>query len=333
MMSTKKILKYGNENIPAINDNISSKFEDYETYSRKKIDEKLQSVGGGTTTASGYDWSNKKVVFEGESITANSNMGYPKRVGEQTGANTTVIAIAGVPIMGNYVGKAWDFRRRISNIPADADAIIILGDCNAIDTKDTQQYSTSISDWGGRWNLAIDAIKKSFPTVPLFLVSEYPMKGKTNQNKNVPIQFKAMAQTHGAIFICLAEESPISLIHAYPTWGLSATDGVHSSPEATKIWADVIAKRLAEVKPTEWTGTDTITIDETATCTVGSTIDINYTITGDLSIQWTSDNMDVACVMGGKIYGMTAGTANITATTRNGNVATCVVTVSEVSAE
>lgn len=330
-MSTKKILKYGNENVPTINDNPSSKFEAYETYSRQKIDEKMSSMGftGGTAITTGYDWSNKLVVFEGESITMNGTMKYPERVREQTGCKVNKIGIAGVPIMGNYIGKNWDFRRRISNIPANADAIIILGDCNAVDTKDTQQYSTSISEWGGRWNLAIESIKKSFPTVPLLLVSEYPMKNKATQNKNVPIQFEAMAQNHGAIFICLAKESPISLVYGYPTWGLTATDGVHCNQEATKVWADVIAKRLAEVKPTEWTGTDTISIDKTATCTVGNTVDISYTITGDLSIQWTSDNMDVACVMGGKVYGMTAGTATITATTRNGNTATCEVTVTE----
>lgn len=331
-MSTKKILKYGNENIPVVNDNTSSEFEAYETYSRKKIDEKMSSMssaGGTATTATGYDWSDKLVVFEGESITMNGTMKYPERVREQTGCEVKKIGISGVPIMGNYVGKAQDFRRRISNIPANADAIIILGDCNAIDTKDTQTNSTAIADWGGRWNLAIDSIKKSFPTVPLFLVSEYPMKSKASQNKNVPIQFEAMAQKHGAIFICLAKESPISLVYGYPTWGLTATDGVHCNHEATKVWADVIANRLKEVKPIEWTGTDTITIDETATCTVGSTVDIGYTITGDLSIQWTSDNMDVACVMGGKVYGMTAGTAIITATTRNGHTATCEVTVTE----
>ena len=136
-----------------------------------------------------------------------------------------------------------------------------------------------------------------------------------------------MAQKHGAIFICLAKESPISLIYGYPTWGLTATDGVHCNHEATTVWADVIAKKLKEIKPTEWKGTDTITVDATASVTVGATSEIGYTITGDLSIQWTSDNMDVACVMGGKVYGMATGTAYITAKTRSGKTATCVVTV------
>lgn len=326
-MANKAILKHNENIVPTINDNNISVFEDYETYSRKKIDEKLSNTNTGSVAATGYDWGNKKVVFEGESITMNGTMKYPERVAEKTNCVVNKIGIAGVPIMGSYVGKAWDFRRRISNIPADADAIIILGDCNAIDTNNNQTDSTNISEWGGRWNLAVEAIKKSFPTVPLFLVSEYPMKGKGANNKNVPVQFEAMARKHGAIFVCLAQESPISLIYGYPTWGLTATDGVHCNHEATKVWADVIAKKLSEVKPTEWTGTDSITIDATATCAVNGTTDINYTITGDQSIQWTSSNMDVACVMGGKVYGMAAGTATIMAKTRSGKTATCSVTV------
>ena len=331
-MSTKKILKYGNENVPTINDNISSKFEAYETYSRKKIDEKLQSAGGGITTASGYDWSDKLVVFEGESITMNGTMKYPEYVQEKTGCSIQKIGIAGVPIMGSYVGKAWDFRRRISNIPANVDAVIILGDCNNISTGDGSMndlYSKDTAKWAGRWNLALEAIKKSFPTVPILLVSVYPMKGKDSNNKNVPIAFETFAKQNGCIYVCLSSECPLDLRYAYPVYGLTATDGVHTNHNGMKIFANTIINRLKNVEPPVFTGTDTITIDETTTCIVGSTVDIGYTITGDLSIQWTSDNMDVACVMGGKVYGMTTGTATITATTRNGNVATCTVTVTE----
>lgn len=241
-MATKDVLKHGSEYVPTINDAETSTFGAYETYSRDKIDSKTKAIGV-------YDWSGKEITFEGESITMNTTMGYPEYVAEQTGCTAVKIGIAGVPIMGAYEGKDWDFRRRISNIPADADAIIVLGDCNAIDSSDSQQNSTSISDWGGRWNLAIDAIKRSFPTVPLFLVSEYPMNGKPNQNQNTPIQFEAMARKHGAIFVCLATESPLSLIYGYPKYGLTATDGVHTNHEGMKLFADAIIRRLKEVPP------------------------------------------------------------------------------------
>ena len=324
-MASKDVLKHGNSYVPTINDSTYSQFGDYETYSRNKIDRKMESLG----SAGGHDWSGKKIVYEGESITMNNTMAYPEYVAEQTGCNSVKIGIAGVPVMGSYEAKAHDFRRRISNIPADADAIIIMGDCNAISSSDSQQNSTNIEDWGGRWNLAVDAIKRSFPTVPLFLVSEYPMKGKQNQNKNTPIQFEAMARKHGAIFVCLATESPLSLIYGYPKYGLTATDGVHTNHEGMKLFADAIIRRLKQVPPPDWTGTDSITVDATASVAVGGTASIGYTVTGDQSVQWTSDNMDVVCVMGGTVYGMAAGTATITAKTRSGKIAICTVTVTE----
>lgn len=327
-MASKEVLKYGSEYVPTINDANNSDFGAYETYSREKIDEKLQTTtGSGAATVSGHDWTGKKAVFEGESITMNTTMGYPEYVAEQTGCTAEKIGIAGVPIMGSYPGYAKDFRRRVSNIPADADAIIILGDCNAIDTDQGNEYSTDITKWAGRWNVVVDAIKRSFPTVPLFLVSEYPMAGKDAQNKNVPVLFRALAQRYGCHFVCLGEESPLSLLYAQQTWGLTETDGVHCNHAAMPLFADVIIKHLKEVPPFEWAGTDTIEMDGELNVAVGSTEFISYEVTGDQSVRWTSDNMDVACVLGGMVYGMAAGTATITATTRNGNTAACAVTV------
>lgn len=324
-MVSKDVLKHGEDYIPVINDSVSSQFGAYETYSRNKIDSLVKNTGN--IGATGYDWSGKKIIFEGESITMNPTMGYPEYMAEQTGCTAVKIGIAGVPIMGNYPGETRDFRRRVSNIPADADAIIILGDCNAIDTDQNNVYSTDPAKWAGRWNLAVDAIKRSFPTVPVFLVSEYPMKGKTNQNRNVPFQFEKTAVNYGCHFVNLATESPLNLIYGYPVWGLSATDGVHCNHAAMPLFADVILRHLKQVPPPVWTGADIITIDAAASVAVGATASIGCTVTGDMSIQWTSDNMDVACVMGGTVYGMAAGTATITAKTRNGKTATCTVTV------
>lgn len=328
-MTNKDVLKYGAEYVPTINDNPTSEFEQYETYSRKKIDEKIKK-SGGSSIASGYDWSNRKIVFEGESITMNNTAAYPEYVAEQTGCTAVKIGQAGRPIMGSYPGQSVDFRRRLSTIPADVDAIIIMGDClGAPLTLTAATPDESADTWGGRWNIAVHTLKRAFPTVPLILVSEFPMAGRELRNMNTAYQFQMTARKYGAIFVCLADESPLSLSYSQKAWGLTDTDGTHCSHEAMPLFADVIIKHLKEIPPYQWTGTSTITIDETATVAVGNTVDIGYTITGDLSIQWTSDNMDVACVMGGKIYGMAAGTATITATTRNGQTASCVVTVTE----
>ena len=332
-MASKDVLKHGESYVPTINDNNSSDFEAYETYSRRMIDQKIAAAGagsGGQVTETGYDWTGKKIVYEGDSITMNGAMAYPEYVAEQTGSTPVKIGISGVPIMGNYAGQAKDFRRRVSNIPADADAVVIMGDCNAIDTDQGNEYSTDISKWAGRWNVVIDAIKRSFPTVPLFLVSEYPMAGKDANNKNVPVLFRALSQRYGCHFVCLAEESPLSLLYGQKAWGLTETDGVHCNHAAMPLFADVIIKHLKSVPPYEWSGSDTLTMTTTElTVAAGATAEIEYAITGDMSIQWTSDNMDVACVVGGTVYGMTAGMATITATTRNGNTAACTVTVTE----
>ena len=234
--------------------------------------------------------------------------------------------------MGSYVGQPWDFRRRIANIPADAECILVMGDCLASSNPPSENiYELTPDTWTGRWNLAIQAIKKSFPTVPVFLVAEYPMKGRFGNVIYVPKQFEATARRYGALFISLPDECALNLEYQTPKYGLTATDGVHCNHVGMKLFASAVIRRLKEIAPPEWVGSDTITIDQAATCTVGGTVDIGYTITGDMSIQWTSDNMDVACVMGGTVYGMTAGTATITATTRNGNTATCTVTVTEAS--
>lgn len=332
-MASKEVLKHGGSYVPTINDNPTSEFEAYETYSRKTIDEKFSNNGGGasgSTVVSGYDWSGKTVVFDGESITMNGTEKYPEYVAEQTGCVSVKIGQAGHPIMGDYVGQPWDFRRRLANIPANADCILVMGDCLAsASTPSSDPYEKKTSTWTGRWNLAIEAIKKSFPTVPVFLVAEYPMKGRPGNVTNVPKQFEATARRYGALFISLPDECVLNLEYQTPKYGLTATDGTHCNHAGMKLFASAVIRRLKQIAPPEWIGSDTLTMDESATVAVGSTVDIPHTITGDLSIQWTSDNMDVACVMGGTVYGMTAGTATITAKTRNGNTASCVVTVTE----
>ena len=326
-MATKEVLKHGESYVPEINDADTSEFGKYETYSRDKIDEKVKNVA----VSSGYDWSGRKICFEGDSLTGNATMGYPAYVAEQTDATAVNIAIGGKAVYPNEVGAKCDFRRRVSSIPADVDAIIILGDCNGNILMDaSQSYSVDPTEWGGRWNLALDAIKRSFPTVPVILCLEWVGSFNSNHSKHGAEAFWKFSNNHGLIYVNLMIESPLNLRYAASVWGLNDNDQVHTNHEAMPLFADVIIRKLKEIPPFQWTGSDTLTLTTTElTVAAGATAEIEYTIAGDLSIQWTSDNMDVACVMGGVVYGMAAGTATITATTRNGNTATCTVTVTE----
>lgn len=82
-----------------------------------------------------------------------------------------------------------------------------------------------------------------------------------------------------------------------------------------------------------------ISLPSTATAYVGSTVTLTPTFTpadtNQKSVTWTSSNESVATVAKGIVTGITAGTADITATVKdeNGNdlTATCTVTVSTIS--
>lgn len=327
-MAEKNVLKFGDEYVATINDGTSA-FPRYETYSREKIDSMVKNASGNAAPAAGgYDWSLRKITCEGESITENAVIGYPKYLADQIKCVTVNIARGGLPIVGNFPGQAHDFRARISAIPADTDAIIVMGDCNSNDTTADNLDSVDPSTWAGRWNLYVQAIKRAFPTVPLFLVSEYVMTGHAAQNANTPYLFQRMARKYGAIFIDLAAETGMSLINAKSVWGLTDSDGVHCSNEAMRIWADVIIAKIKATPPPVWQGVDTIAITEASVeVQEGKTVALTVSKTGDLSTRWTSSDIAVACVMGGVVYGIAPGTATITATTRNGNTASCAVTV------
>lgn len=279
----------------------------------------------------GYNWTGKVMSIDGDSHVMNPTTAFGPYMVEQLGVDARLIGIPGVPVMGDYPGTEKDFRRRVSNIPADVDLILIEADSNAISKNSDDPDSTDPTDWAGRWNLAVDAIKKSFPQVPVILASDYPHKNADlAQTIDAHYLFERLAVRYGCYHISVGRDAGFSRIYATHIWGLFDGDTTgHCSNEAMKIWADCVLQKIRSIKPPVWAGADTLTIDATASVAVGGTASIGYDITGDQSIQWTSDNEDVACVMGGVVYGMAAGTATITATTRNGNAASCVVTVTE----
>lgn len=279
----------------------------------------------------GYNWTGKVMSIEGDSHVMNQTAAFGPYMVEQLGVDTRLIGIPGVPVMGDYPGTEKDFRRRVSNIPADVDLILIEADSNAIIKNVDDPDSTAPTDWAGRWNLVVDAIKRSFPQVPVILASDYPHKNADlAQTVEAHYLFERLAVRYGCYHISVGRDAGFSRIYATRIWGLFDGDTTgHCSNEAMKIWADCVLQKIRSIRPPVWAGTDTISIDAAASVAVGGTASIGYDITGDQSIQWTSDNKDVACVLGGVVYGMTAGTATITATTRNGNTASCVVTVTE----
>jgi len=282
------------------------------------------SADGGTS----YDWSNKKIVFEGDSITA--NIGFHQYISNNLNATDVNISQAGFPVMGIYSGENKDFRHRISNIPFDADAIVIMGDINNHNSYQSDVddwFTTDTSKWAGRVNVFMDAVKRSFPTVPVFLIPEYGM-GNDGKTSVIVAQFyEIVSKRLGCIYVPVTSESGFSLTYSYPLYGLNGSDKVHAKSDYVDLWAECVLNKIKKIKPPAFANTDSITMDSTKSVTVGSTATIDYTVSGNLSLQWTSSDYTVACVMGGVVYGIGEGTATITAKTRKGNTATCAVTV------
>lgn len=328
-MATKKVLKYGTEYVPAINDNPSSEFGNYETYSRSKIEERLSGAGG-------YNWEGRTLYFDGDSLTVSGVDKWSKYTADKLNCNSINNAIGGQPIFPDIPGTPQDYRQRISRIPSTVDLILIDGDFNAAwnVAKTTEEcFDKSLSTWAGRWNAAMEGLRRSFPNVPIILCSPWATD-PTTSSKNIHIlKYNAnamltMARYWGCYFFDLATESPMQLNFGWGWWSSTGTSNVHNNKRAAELVGQVLADKIATIPAPIWSAEDTISLDQSeVTVAVGSTVRVTPTMTGNFTNAWTSSDYNVACVLGGQIIGMAAGTATITATTRNGNTATCTVTV------
>lgn len=342
-MAEKDIIKHGDKVIAEINDRSSSEFEAYETYSRKMIDQKLSKIstgGSGNSNAgtgiSGYDWSNRLICFDGDSLTAGSAGKFSTVTINILGCSEKNIAQGGKAIFPDEVGAACDFRQRVSRIPHNVDLIFICGDFNAAwSVAKTMEdcFATGLDTWAGRWNAGLAAIKKSFPNVPVMLVSPWTTAPSSSKNKHI-LQYNSQAMLTfarywGCYFMDFSTETPMQLNFGHAWWSSTGLPNVHNNQRAADLVGMVLADRIKTIPAPEWSATDSVTLDvNTLSVAVGGTGVITPTLTGNYTNAWTSSDNNVACVLGGTVYGMSAGTATITCTTHNGVEASCVVTVS-----
>lgn len=327
-MATKKVVKHGEEYIPSINDNATTQFGDYETYSRNKIDERLSG-------ARGYNWEDRVLYFDGDSLTVSGVDKWSKFASDKLNCTSINNAIGGQPIFPDSPGNPQDFRQRISRIPSNVDLIFINGDFNAawnVASTTEDCFATSLDTWAGRWNAAMEGLRKSFPNVPIVLSAPWATNPYSSKNKHI-LKYNSnailtMARYWGCYFMDLSTETPMQLNYGFGWWSSTGESNVHNNKRGAELVGTVVADKISTIPAPIWSEEDSITLDKSeATVTVGSTVDITPTMTGNFTNAWTSSDYTVACVLGGKVYGMSAGTATITATTRNGNTATCTVTV------
>lgn len=328
-MAEKNILKHNNNVVPEINDASKSQFEEYETYSRKAIDDKFANF------SSGYDWSNRLIFFDGDSLTAGAYGKFSTVAVNKLGCNESNKALGGKAVFPDEAGAECDFRRRVSRIPHNVDLIFICGDFNAAwSVAKTMEdcFATGLDTWAGRWNAGLKAIRQSFPNVPVMLVSPWTTDPSSSKNKHI-LQYNAqamqtLARYWGCYFMDFACETPMQLNYGYAWWSSTGLSNVHNNQEAANLVGEVLADRIRMIPAPKWRSTDNVTLDNAeVSVSVGGTVTITPTLTGNYTNAWTSSDYSVACVLGGTVYGMSSGTATITCTTHLGNTATCTVTV------
>lgn len=331
-MPSKEILRHNGSIVPEINDEPESLFGGYETFSRDKIMALLAQKASG-----GYDWTGRMIAFDGDSLTAGAYGKFSTVAVGLLGCSEKNIAQGGKAIFPDEAGAACDFRQRVSRIPHNVDMIFICGDFNAawsVAKTVEDCFATGLDTWAGRWNAAMAAIRKSFPNVPVMLVS--PWTTAYSSTKNIHIMkynsqaMLTFARYWGYYFMDFSTETPMQLNYGHQWWSSTGEPNVHNNQRAADLVGMVLADRIRTIPAPVWADTDSITLDKsTATVAVGSTVEITATTTGNHTNAWTSSDNSVACVLGGVVYGMAPGTATITAKSHNGNAASCTVTVTE----
>lgn len=209
--TTESHLKYEGEYIGTISEEPNIK----KTYSSKKID---------NLDLNRSKWQNKKIIVDGESLTANGNW----HTYLKTWLSLSTVynhAVAGVS-MTYTASNPW--RTRLEAYETDADAIILLGDHNSIISGTIDD--TTDDTWFGQWNQYLQAIITKFPTTPIILASHWKTDSQHGDNaKNKAIAFKNLSDKYGLHYVDFFND----FIFRYDNtdsvtkFGLNGTNKVH----------------------------------------------------------------------------------------------------------
>lgn len=148
------------------------------------------------------------------------------------------------------------YERVQQNYEADADAIILMGDCNNCGNQnEIGTYSDTTEDtWCGRMNLMLDAITTKYPTKPIILISN-PPRGETNRhgiNDSAHVQANAMkdlAWNRGFYYIDCYHTNLYrpNIPQNVTLFGNNGKDTTHPNNLGHKMMAQMIFEELKKV--------------------------------------------------------------------------------------
>ena len=216
------------------------------------------------------DFSDKKIVCLGDSITAATNlegqedylkMSYPSQLGEILDAGEVV----NLGIGGSSIGRYWEnaFVDRYKEIPEDSDIIIVMGGTNdgfcASERELGSLEKREKETFAGDLNELLYGLKEDYPDAEIILVTPLSniLHDMLRKNKSYLLPQSALV----SIMIQLADEYEIPVIDLYHSGFLDShdaaiihsfiPDGVHGNEMGYRYLAEHIAAELIKIQQTE----------------------------------------------------------------------------------
>lgn len=167
----------------------------------------------GASVSGGCDWSGKKWVAFGDSLTAefiNADKKYYRHIEGKTGINVVVMGVGSTGYAKNY-GGGTSYGERMAACPSDADVITIFGSINDWNTLNTggvqigSPYdSLDAGTYSGYVNNCIDVAISKAPYAQIALVSPMFYRGlPLDIQESISAALKAVAEYRRIKFLDL----------------------------------------------------------------------------------------------------------------------------------
>lgn len=224
------------------------------------------------------DFSDKKIVCLGDSITAASNlenlenyeqMSYPYQLCQILGAKEVV----NLGIGGSSIGRYWDdaFVDRYRDIPEDADIIIVMGGTNdgfcASERELGSIQEREAKTFAGDLNELLSKLKEDYPEAVIVLAT--PLSNVLHDMLRKERDYLLPQSAFVKIMNLLADEYGIPVIDLYYSNFLNShdaaiiynfmPDGVHGNESGYRMLAEHMAAELIQIlsKEEETDGNET----------------------------------------------------------------------------
>lgn len=212
------------------------------------------------------DFSDKKIVCLGDSITAATNlenvenyeqMSYPYQLGEILGAGEVI----NLGVGGSSIGRYWKdaFVDRYREIPEDADIIIVMGGTNDGFCASERELGTlqerKANTFAGDLNELLGSLKEDYPDAVIVLAT--PLSNVLHDMLRKERDYLLPQSAFVRIMKLLAEEYGIPIIDLYGSDFLNShdaaviynfmPDGVHGNESGYRMLAEHMAAELIRI--------------------------------------------------------------------------------------